>query len=86
MPTLMIIHRHSDLEAVGSADPEARARPWACWPTALPRSRTAKNHRRPAHATQVLELSVTERGELPDPARESKDSAESVSARSSCAS
>jgi hypothetical protein len=66
---LMIIHRLSDLEAVGAADSEARALALGLLADCSTKIIYQQETSEAPHTAQVLGLSVTERGELPDLAR-----------------
>ena len=66
---LMIIHRLSDLEAVGNADSEARALALGLLADCSTKIIYQQESSEAPHTAQVLGLSVTERGELPDLAR-----------------
>jgi type IV secretory pathway VirB4 component len=66
---LMIIHRLSDLEAVGAADSEARALALGLLADCSTKIIYQQESSEAPHTAQVLGLSVTERGELPDLAR-----------------
>ena len=63
---LMIIHRLSDLEAVGAADSEARALALGLLADCSTKIIYQQEPSEAPHTAQVLGLSVTERGELPD--------------------
>ena len=63
---LMIIHRLSDLEAVGNADSEARALALGLLADCSTKIIYQQESSEAPHTAQVLGLSVTERSELPD--------------------
>jgi hypothetical protein len=63
---LMIIHRLSDLEAVGNADSEARALALGLLADCSTKIIYQQESSEAPHTAEVLGLSVTERGELPD--------------------
>jgi len=63
---LMIIHRLSDLEAVGNADSEARALALGLLADCSTKIIYQQESSEAPHTAQVLGLSVTERAELPD--------------------
>jgi hypothetical protein len=62
----MIIHRLSDLKAVGNADSEARALALGLLADCSTRIIYQQESSEAPHTAQVLGLSVTERSELPD--------------------
>jgi hypothetical protein len=66
---LMIIHRLSDLEAVGNADSEARALAVGLLADCSTKIIYQQESSEAPHTAEVLGLSVTERGQLPDLAR-----------------
>ncbi len=66
---LMIIHRLSDLEAVGNADSEARALALGLLADCSTKIIYQQESSEAPHTAEVLGLSVTERGQLPDLAR-----------------
>jgi hypothetical protein len=66
---LMIIHRLSDLEAVGDSDSEARALALGLLADCSTKIIYQQESSEAPHTAQVLGLSVTELGELPDLAR-----------------
>jgi hypothetical protein len=63
---LMIIHRLSDLEAVGNADSEARALALGLLADCSTKIIYQQESSEAPHTAEVLGLSVTERSELPD--------------------
>jgi hypothetical protein len=63
---LMIIHRLSDLEAVGAADSEARALALGLLADCSTKIIYQQETSEAPHTAQILGLSVTERAELPD--------------------
>jgi len=63
---LMIIHRLSDLEAVGNADSEARALALGLLADCSTKIIYQQESSEAPHTAEVLGLSVTERNELPD--------------------
>jgi hypothetical protein len=63
---LMIIHRLSDLEAVGDADSEARALALGLLADCSTKIIYQQESSEAPHTAEVLGLSVTERNELPD--------------------
>ena len=63
---LLIVHRVSDLAAVGNPPtPKPERSPWACWQTAQSRSSPSKSYEAPCIA-EVLHLSVIAGSRLPD--------------------
>ena len=66
LANLMIIHRLSDLEAVGNADSEARALALGLLADCSTKIIYQQESSEAPRTAEVLGLSVTERGELPD--------------------